>query len=78
MGVSKLHGLRHAYAQRRYKELTRLFDPSGQGFDCSINGGKQYKEMSETEKKIDRQARQILSNQLGHSRVQITQIYCGK
>lgn len=26
MGVCKLHGLRHAYAQRRYAELTKEFD----------------------------------------------------
>lgn len=26
MGVCKLHGLRHAYAQRRYTELTKEFD----------------------------------------------------
>lgn len=77
MGVSKLHGLRHAYAQRRYKELTRFFDPNGEGFDCSMNGGKQYKAMSAREKIIDRQARQIISKQLGHSRINITKIYCG-
>jgi integrase len=77
MGVSKLHGLRHAYAQRRYKELTRLFDPNGEGFDCSMNGGKQYKAMSVEEKMIDRQARQIISKELGHSRTSITKIYCG-
>ena len=77
MGVSKLHGLRHAYAQRRYKELTRFFDPNGEGFDCSINGGKQYQAMNATEKIIDRQARQIISKELGHSRTSITKIYCG-
>ena len=77
MGVCKLHGLRHAYAQRRYKELTRLLDPNGQGFNCPIDGGNPYKSLSITEKIIDRQARQILSRQLGHSRVSITRIYCG-
>ena len=77
MGVCKLHGLRHAYAQRRYKELTRLLDPNGQGFNCPIDGGNPYKLLSITEKIIDRQARQILSRQLGHSRVSITRIYCG-
>ena len=77
MGVCKLHGLRHAYAQRRYKELTRSFDPKVQGFDCSINGRKQYNTMSPTEKIIDRQARQSISQELGHSRINITKIYCG-
>lgn len=77
MEVCKLHGLRHAYAQRRYKELTRLLEPSGQGFNCPIDGGKPYRSMSITEKMIDRQARQILSRQLGHSHVSITRIYLG-
>ena len=77
MGVSKLHGLRHAYAQRRYRELSRFFDPKGTGLNCPIDGGKQYKEMNNTEKLIDRQARMVLSRELGHSRINITKIYCG-
>lgn len=77
MGVSKLHGLRHAYAQRRYRELSRFFDPKGEGLSCPIDGGKQYKEMNSTEKLIDRQARMVLSRELGHSRINITKIYCG-
>jgi rhodanese-related sulfurtransferase len=39
MGVAKLHGLRHAYAQRRYHELTRALDPGGQGLLCPMAGG---------------------------------------
>jgi hypothetical protein len=38
MGVAKLHGLRHAYAQRRYHELTRSLDPRGQGLLCPMGG----------------------------------------
>ena len=75
MGICKLHGLRHAYAQRRYRELTRFLDPNGQGLICPIDGGKKYKEMNETEKKIDQQARQILSIELGHSRISIIKTY---
>lgn len=77
MGVCKLHGLRHAYAQRRYKELTQLFDKNKQGLVCPIEGGKKYKEMNSLEKCMDRRARQIISRELGHSRIQITSIYCG-
>lgn len=77
MGVSKLHGLRHAYAQRRYRELTRLFDPNKKGFICPIDGGKTYKKMSPMEKLIDQRSRQIISIELGHSRINITRIYCG-
>ena len=75
MGVCKLHGLRHAYAQRRYRELTRFFDPNKEGLICPVDGGKKYNDMSMQEKMIDRQARQILSNELGHSRVSVVKIY---
>ena len=77
MGVCKLHGLRHAYAQRRYVELTRLYDPKGQGFVCPIDGGKQYKAMTVEEKMIDRRVRLEISLALGHSRVSIVRIYIG-
>ncbi|KTD27497.1 phage integrase N-terminal domain-containing protein [Legionella maceachernii] len=77
MGVSKLHGLRHAYAQQRYRELTKLFDPRKQGFMCPFEGGKKYHEMDPIEKNIDRRARQIISFQLGHSRLGIVKIYIG-
>ncbi|MBA2650301.1 MAG: integrase domain-containing protein [Legionella sp.] len=77
MGINKLHGLRHGYAQRRYQELTRLFDPNKQGLICPFEGGKKFNQMNELEKSIDRKARQILSLELGHSRISITHIYCG-
>jgi len=77
MGVGKLHGLRHAYAQRRYRELTRFYDPKGQGFICPVDGGKQYKLMTHEEKMIDRRARQEISQELGHSRINIVKIYIG-
>ena len=77
MGVCKLHGLRHAYAQRRYKEITQFYDPNGQGFVCPIDGGKQYKAMTDTEKSIDRLARQAISQALGHSRINIVKCYIG-
>ena len=77
MGVCKLHGLRHAYAQRRYRELTRSFDPRGKGFVCPIDGGKQYKAMTVEEKMIDRRARLQISRDLGHSRVNVVKIYIG-
>lgn len=44
-GLSKLHGLRHAYAQRRYAELT--------GFACSAKGGKSIKDMAIEERRLD-------------------------
>ncbi|OJY38303.1 MAG: integrase [Legionella sp. 40-6] len=77
MGVNKLHGLRHAYAQRRYRELTQLFDPKNQGMLCPFEGGKKFKDMNPIEKAMDRKARQMISLELGHSRLSITRIYCG-
>ena len=77
MGVCKLHGLRHAYAQRRYKELTQFFDPNGQGLICPIDGGKKYHAMNDTEKMLDKQVRQLLSIELGHSRTSVVKIYIG-
>lgn len=53
MGISKCHGLRHAYAQRRYHELTREFDPSKKGLLCPIEGGKPTKSLSPHERAID-------------------------
>ena len=70
VGYKNLHGLRHAYAQTRYKELT--------GLECPINGGKTSKAFSKEEKQADRIARQIISRNLGHSRVAIIKVYCGK
>jgi hypothetical protein len=77
MGVSKLHGLRHAYAQRRYHELTRALDPRGQGLLCPMAGGVSSKDLQGLEKDLDRRARMILTRELGHSRKNITKIYCG-
>ena len=68
-GFQRLHGLRHAYAQRRYKELT--------GWESPRNGGKLKKEMGEQEKRLDYRARQTVSKELGHSRVGIARVYLG-
>ncbi len=77
LGIKKCHGLRHAYAQRRYFELSKMYDPQGKGLRCPLEGGKAFKEMSPAEKKIDRKVREILSREMGHSRRVITRIYCG-
>ena len=77
MDVSKLHGLRHAYAQRRYRELTRALDPKKQGLICPLAGGASDKDLKDLEKYLDRRARMILTRELGHSRSAIVQIYYG-
>lgn len=77
MGLSNLHGLRHAYAQRRYQELTAHFDTHKKGLFPPIAGGKTYRELSQIEKDWDRHARHIIVRELGHSRLNITRIYLG-
>ncbi|KTD19421.1 phage integrase N-terminal domain-containing protein [Legionella israelensis] len=77
LGVNKLHGLRHAYAQNRYHELTAQLSPTKTPLLCPIQGGKSSKDLSSEEKIIDRTAREILSTLLGHSRISITRLYLG-
>jgi len=69
-GLRNLHGLRHAYAQNRYKELT--------GWNAPIYGGPRSRELTLNQKQMDYQARMILTEELGHSREQITVNYCGR
>lgn len=64
------HGLRHAYAQIRYKELT--------GWDAPINGGPTSKELTLEQKEIDHRARMILTEELGHSRKQVLVSYVSR
>ena len=68
-GFKNLHGLRHAYAQTRYHELT--------GWHAPIAGGKKRSELNARERTIDRTARKIISGELGHSRISVVKIYCG-
>ena len=69
-GLSKTHGLRHAYAQSRYTELTGRKPP--------ILGGIRTKELSPDLKQQDRQVRLQIAQELGHSRIDITNIYLGR
>ena len=66
-GIGQTHGLRHLYAQNRYYELT--------GWQCPAVGG--VRELTPNEKEIDQQARQQISEELGHGRLQITGVYLG-
>lgn len=61
------HGLRHAYAQQRYKELT--------GWEAPIVGGPTQKDFDYEQRHADLLARMILTEELGHSRIQITKNY---
>ncbi len=69
-GLSKLHGLRHAYAQARYHQLT--------GFSAPACGGPHSHALTATQREVDRQARVQVSRELGHEREQITAVYLGR
>jgi hypothetical protein len=69
-GLSKMHGLRHAYAQQRYFELT--------GWPCPVAGGPKSHTLSSNDQRIDKKARLTISRELGHVREQIVAIYIGR
>ena len=69
-GLSKLHGLRHAYAQQRYHELT--------GRPCPAAGGPAAKALAESQRALDHTARLTISKELGHEREAITTVYLGR
>lgn len=69
-GLNKLHGLRHEYAQRRYKELT--------GWESPVKGGLNHKQLTPEQKEVDRAVRLTISEELGHSREAITAVYLGR
>lgn len=77
MGLKRCHGLRHAYAQRRYNEITQQLSRTNTPLPCPIDQNNCSKKLSTFEKSIDRQAREIISRELGHSRLAITKIYIG-
>ena len=70
-GLEKLHGLRHAYAQERYAEIT--------GWPAPIAGGPSSEELAKDGKREkDKAARLQISRELGHSREQISVVYLGR
>lgn len=69
-GIDRVHGLRHAYAQMRYLELT--------GWKAPAVGGPRSKDLSAKQKVVDREARLAISRELGHEREQITAVYLGR
>ncbi|ECA1503823.1 integrase, partial [Salmonella enterica subsp. enterica serovar Java] len=69
VGTGHTHGLRHAYAQRRYEELTGRKPP--------VLGGRSRRTMRREERRIDDKIRQQISEELGHSRISVTSIYIG-
>ncbi len=69
-GIKHRHGLRHAYAQERYKKLT--------GWECPVKGGPSYRKLTSEQKEIDYEVRLKISLELGHSRINIVSTYVGR
>jgi len=69
-GLFEMHGLRHAYAQNRYEELT--------GWKCPVAGGMESRDLTLEQRGIDRQARLSISRELGHERETVTCAYLGR
>ncbi|MCH7852700.1 MAG: integrase domain-containing protein, partial [Proteobacteria bacterium] len=69
-GLSKMHGLRHAYAQQRYEELT--------GWKSPAAGGPLCKSLTRDQRETDRQVRLIISRELGHERREVVSVYLGR
>ena len=69
-GLSKMHGLRHAYAQRRYEELT--------GWKSPAAGGPPSKSLTREQGDQDHHARLLISRELGHERRQVVSVYLGR
>jgi len=63
-GLSRMHGLRHAYAQRRYRELCGLEAPAA--------GGPKAKELTPEQRALAQKARALITEELGHRRLAIT------
>jgi hypothetical protein len=70
VGINHVHGLRHRYAQERYRELT--------GWECPANGGPKSKQLTPEQKTIDHEARMTITQELGHGRPQLVSQYVGR
>ena len=64
-GLKGFHELRAAYACERYEQLT--------GHAAPVNGGHCY----HIDRELDRQARQQISYELGHNRIDVVSAYIG-
>ena len=70
VGMSKLHGLRHAYAQQRHLELT--------GWKAPVAGGPASDSLTTDQRALDSKARAMISCELGHAREAISAVYLGR
>ena len=68
-GLNRMHGLRHAYAQRRYEELV--------GWKAPVNGGPSRRTLAGPLRDADWQARLRIARELGHERGDVISVYIG-
>jgi hypothetical protein len=68
-GIKHVHGLRHHYAQVRYKMMT--------GKPCPRADSPNYNAMTPNERGRDEAARWQVSRELGHGRIYVTTTYLG-
>lgn len=64
-GLRGFHELRAAYACERYEQLTGLNTP--------VNGGRVHRD----DRELDQRARQQISHELGHNRIDVVSAYIG-
>jgi Integrase/Phage integrase, N-terminal len=69
-GLSKTHGLRHHYAQWRYRNLA--------GWAAPAAGGPGLRQLTAEQCVVDRRVRLQISAELGHGREAITTVYLGR
>jgi len=69
-GISRAHGLRHTYAQRRYEDLA--------GWKSPHAGGPKSKDLTPDQRATDRAVRLAVSAEMGHAREEITAVYLGR
>ena len=67
-GLSRMHGLRHAFAQERYEALT--------GWKAPTAGGPRRRSLSPAMRRIDKEVRMTIARELGHGRIDVV-VYCG-
>ena len=68
IGLHKPHGLRHAYAQERYTELSGLEPPVHRDDEVRLTAD---------EREVDTASRLAVSRELGHNRVDVVGVYIG-
>jgi len=68
-GLERMHGLRHAYVQNRYENLT--------GWKAPAAGGPRQRSLSAAQRRIDERARRTIAGELGHNRLEVVSQYAG-